>query len=163
MAESEHLSQGSSQSSGQRSGQRSAEKGAWPEDPLDAAGATSQAELVVRALCEGVGKKDVEILRPLLADGVVYHNIPLEPAVGLEATLEALQVFFGMFERIEIKILAIATVDGTVLTERDDVMCLNGVEGHLPVMGAFEVDGGRITAWRDYFDMGQVTSILQGG
>jgi limonene-1,2-epoxide hydrolase len=30
-------------------------------------------------------------------------------------------------------------------------------------MGAFHVVDGKITAWRDYFDMGQVSTILGGG
>jgi limonene-1,2-epoxide hydrolase len=33
----------------------------------------------------------------------------------------------------------------------------------LPVMGTFEVDGdGRITLWRDYFDMATFTDQLAG-
>lgn len=119
-------------------------------------------EEVVRSVCELVGVKDVERLRPLLADDVTYHNIPLDPAVGLEASLEVLRTFFGMFDEIDIRILALAVDGDTVLTERDDVMSLNGVEGHLPVMGTFEVVDGRVRAWRDYFDMAQVTSIMQG-
>jgi limonene-1,2-epoxide hydrolase len=117
-------------------------------------------EAVVRAVCAGMGKRDVDALRPLFTDDVVYHNIPMEPAVGLEATLDAMKLFFGMFEAIDIKILALSIDGGTVLTERDDIMTMNGIEGHLPVMGAFEVEGGRVKAWRDYFDLGQVTAIL---
>jgi limonene-1,2-epoxide hydrolase len=30
----------------------------------------------------------------------------------------------------------------------------------LPVMGIFEVHAGKITAWRDYFDMAQFTALL---
>ena len=32
----------------------------------------------------------------------------------------------------------------------------------LPVAGFFEVHDGKITAWRDYFDMGQFTSQMAG-
>jgi limonene-1,2-epoxide hydrolase len=117
-------------------------------------------EEVVRALCVGMGKKDIDALRPLFTDDITYHNIPMEPAVGIEATVDALKLFFGMFESIDIRILALAASGDSVLTERDDVMCLNGVEGHLPVMGAFELVDGRVRAWRDYFDMGQVTALL---
>jgi limonene-1,2-epoxide hydrolase len=117
-------------------------------------------EEVVRTVCQRVGDKDIDALRPLLSDDVTYHNIPLEPAVGIEAATDTLKLFFGMFESIDIRILALAVDGDTVLTERDDVMCLNGVEGHLPVMGTFEVVDGRVHAWRDYFDMGQVTALL---
>lgn len=119
-------------------------------------------EQVVREFCERMPEKDLGRLRPLLADHVVYHNMPLEPAVGLAATLEAIDAFFTMFERIEFRIVAIAASGPVVLTERVDVLATAEREGSLPVMGAFEVDGGKITAWRDYFDMGQVTAMLSG-
>ena len=32
----------------------------------------------------------------------------------------------------------------------------------LPVMGTFEVRDGKISAWRDYFDMAQATKVLSG-
>jgi len=30
-------------------------------------------------------------------------------------------------------------------------------------MGAFTVSDGKITAWRDYFDMAQVTAMMEAG
>ena len=51
----------------------------------------------------------------------------------------------------------------TVLTERTDHFTAKGKRAPLPVMGAFHVVDGKITAWRDYFDMGQVSAILGGG
>ena len=41
----------------------------------------------------------------------------------------------------------------TVLTERVDRFLMNGQPIALPVMGTFEVRGGKIAAWRDYFDL----------
>ncbi len=35
--------------------------------------------------------------------------------------------------------------------ERDDHWIVNGTEMHWPVMGAYEVNGQKITAWREYF------------
>jgi limonene-1,2-epoxide hydrolase len=46
------------------------------------------------------------------------------------------------------------------MTERVDVFTLPGRTFELPVMGAFEVSGGKISAWRDYFDMNQFTSRM---
>jgi len=46
------------------------------------------------------------------------------------------------------------------MTERVDVFKLPGKSFELPVMGTFEVNGGKISAWRDYFDMGQFTSRM---
>jgi limonene-1,2-epoxide hydrolase len=40
-----------------------------------------------------------------------------------------------------------------VLHERTDRYSLRGREMATPVGAAFEIDNGRITAWREYFDM----------
>lgn len=55
---------------------------------------------------------------------------------------------------IDIEILAIAANGNTVLTERIDRMInARGEETSAPrCMGIFEVEGDKITAWRDYFD-----------
>ena len=50
----------------------------------------------------------------------------------------------------------------TVLTERVDVFQLPNAVIELPVMGTFEVRDGKIAAWRDYFDLNQYMSQLQG-
>jgi limonene-1,2-epoxide hydrolase len=46
------------------------------------------------------------------------------------------------------------------MTERVDVFKLPYKSFELPVMGTFEVSGGKINAWRDYFDMNQFTSRM---
>lgn len=126
-------------------------------------GPVTDAEKVVRELCDAVIGLEAAQLRPFFADDVVYHNIPLDPAVGLEATMGVLELFLGMFERVEFRIRHLACDGDIVLTERTDVLTTNGVEASLPVMGAFEVRHRRIRAWRDYFDMNQFTAQLGNG
>ena len=46
------------------------------------------------------------------------------------------------------------------MTERVDVFTLPDKSFDLRVMGTFEVIGGKISAWRDYFDMQQFTSQM---
>ena len=46
------------------------------------------------------------------------------------------------------------------MTERVDVFKLLDKSFELPVMGTFEVNEGKLTAWRDYFDMNQFTSRM---
>ena len=47
-----------------------------------------------------------------------------------------------------------------VLTERVDAFFTPTHTIELPVMGTFEVVGGKISAWRDYFDLNQFMSQL---
>jgi limonene-1,2-epoxide hydrolase len=49
-----------------------------------------------------------------------------------------------------------------VLTERIDKFEVGGKWIALPVMGAFELREGKISAWRDYFDLAQFTKQLPG-
>jgi limonene-1,2-epoxide hydrolase len=40
------------------------------------------------------------------------------------------------------------------MNERTDRLKMNGSWVELPVMGVYEFRDGKISAWRDYFDMG---------
>ena len=120
------------------------------------------AEQVVRDFCAAVSKRDPEVLRPFFSDDVVYHNMPMDPADGLEATMGVISMFMGMGEAVEFEIHHLASDGSTVLTERTDRFTIGGKEASLAVMGAFHVVEGKITAWRDYFDMAQVTAIFSG-
>lgn len=121
------------------------------------------AEQVVRDFCAAASTRDPEVLRGFFADEVVYHNIPMEPAEGIEATMAVIDMFVNMCEGLEFEIHHLASDGGTVLTERTDRFTIKGKSAPLPVMGAFQVADGKITAWRDYFDMAQVTAMFDAG
>jgi limonene-1,2-epoxide hydrolase len=121
------------------------------------------AEQVVREFCAAFSKRDPELLRGYFSEDVVYHNIPMDPAEGIEATMAVINMFLGMSEAMEFEIHHLASDGSTVLTERTDTFTMNGKTAPLPVMGAFHVADGKITAWRDYFDMAQVTAMFGGG
>ena len=118
------------------------------------------AEQVVRDFCAAASRRSPEELQSYFSDDIVYHNIPMEPAEGLEATMAVVNMFVTMCEALEFEIHHLASDGSTVLTERTDTFTINGKTAPLPVMGAFNVVDGKITAWRDYFDMGQVNAIF---
>ncbi len=125
-------------------------------------GIEEEAEQVVRTFCDAFDGRNAEALRPFFTDDVVYHNIPVEPAVGVDATIAFIEGFFGMCESMTIETVHLAVRGNVVLTERIDTFTIGGVVAPLPVMGTFEVRDGRISAWRDYFDMGQVLAMFSG-
>ena len=125
-------------------------------------GSAEDAERVVRELAAAFEKHDAESLRPFFTDDVVYHNIPMDPAVGIDATIDFISGFFGMFESVTFDTLHLAVRDDVVLTERVDTLRLGSKTASLPVMGIFEIRDGKISAWRDYFDMAQITNMLSG-
>ncbi len=58
------------------------------------------------------------------------------------------------------RVINIAANGPVVMTERVDVFKLRGKSFEMQVMGTFEVRDGKITAWRDYFDMNQFTTRM---
>jgi limonene-1,2-epoxide hydrolase len=59
--------------------------------------------------------------------------------------------------RAEFEIRHLAVSGNAVLTERVDRLTIQGKPVELPVMGTFEVNAaGKLQAWRDYFDLGQL-------
>src|SRR6478672_12492574 len=113
-------------------------------------GTTDDAERVVRDFCAVFAKHDAEALRPFLHDDVVYHNMPMDPVVGVDATIAFIDGFFGMCDSLVFEIVHLAVQGDVVLTERVDSFTVGQVAAPLPVMGTFEVRDGKISAWRDY-------------
>jgi limonene-1,2-epoxide hydrolase len=110
-------------------------------------------EKVVRDFCEAFARRDVDELMAFFTLDAVYHNIPMAPAEGSGAIREALARFLPMSPHIEFEMLNLAVSGSVVFTERVDRMSVGGRDVALPVAGVFEVQDGRIRAWRDYFDM----------
>ena len=123
-------------------------------------GTEEDAERLVREFCDVFDGRDTEALRPFFTDDVVYHNIPLDPAVGIDATMAFIEGFFGMCESMTIETVHLAVRGDVVLTERIDTFTVGEVVAPLPVMGTFELEDGLIKAWRDYFDLNQFMSQL---
>ncbi len=116
-------------------------------------------EQVIRDFCAAIHKRDLKEICSFFSEDAVYHNIPIAPVQGHAAISDVLQQFIGPATDAEFELLAIAAVGDKVLTERVDRFTIMGKKIALPVMGTFEVNAdGKITAWRDYFDMAQFTS-----
>ena len=120
---------------------------------------------LVRRFCAGwsdnIGTAE---LAAFFSDDAVYHNIPLAPVIGRDAIANTIDSFIRPgppgIESIDFRVINIAANGPVVMTERVDVFKLPGKSFELPVMGTFEVSGGKINAWRDYFDLNQFTSQM---
>jgi limonene-1,2-epoxide hydrolase len=126
-------------------------------------GSPVDAEQLVRQFCDTFEKHDAEALRPFFTDDVIYHNIPMDPVVGIDDAVGFLAGFLAMCERMVIETTHLAVRDDVVLTERIDTFTVGGNEAALPVMGTFEIRDGKIARWRDYFDMAQITAAWGAG
>jgi limonene-1,2-epoxide hydrolase len=116
---------------------------------------------VVTDFCNAVPRRNVEELVAFFSDDAVYHNIPIAPVRGRDAIAATLRGFLDPATEAAFEVLAIAGQGGVVLTERVDRFTIDGKQIALPVMGTFEIDAqGKISAWRDYFDLAQFTKQM---
>lgn len=110
----------------------------------------------VLALMSAINRNDKDAILDFFRHDSVFHNIPMEPAVGREAIWEILAIVHGPCTEVDWILHSICeSGDGTVLTERTDRYRIDGQWISYQVMGAFNLDGRIITSWRDYFDLNQ--------
>lgn len=123
-------------------------------------------EEIVRAFCANVSDRDITTIEPLLADDIVFINVGLEIYRGKQAVLDhftAPDGVWNMFpDTFDFRIRNLGVTGNRVYTERVDVVGRNGYDAPLPLLGIFEIEGGRIRHWRDYSDMGMVQRLLRG-
>ncbi len=117
---------------------------------------------VVRAFCGAWPRLDIEELMGFFTDDAVYHNMPGPPASGRAAVRKTIESFLGGWQKTNWDLLNVATNGDVVFTERVDRIDAGGKHVDLPVVGVFEVAGGKIRAWRDYFDLGTYVRAMQG-
>lgn len=109
--------------------------------------------LTVRRFFDLLQEGDVEAAADLLDPAVRYVNVPLPAIRGRERTKKVLAAAFEPGRAgLEVYVHGISESQGTVLTERTDVIVLGPVRVQMWVCGRFDVAGGRIVHWKEYFD-----------
>ncbi len=114
----------------------------------------SDAETVINRFVGGVERGDVAELLDFFTDDAVWHPMPMKAAVGKIAIREALTEWLRLEEGAVRGEVHRQVSDGEfVMHERTDRFSLRGREMQTAVGAAFEIQDGRIAAWREYFDM----------
>jgi limonene-1,2-epoxide hydrolase len=113
--------------------------------------------------CEAFSRRNPDEILGFFSEDAVYHNMPMPPVQGKAGIKTVLDMFLKPAQSAEFIVLKIAEGDdGAVLTERLDKFALGGKNIELPVAGVFELSEGKISAWRDYFDMAAWTRQTSG-
>ena len=116
---------------------------------------------IVRDFVEAFNSNDLDRIVSFFSSDAVYHNIPVDPVQGSDAIRAVIQGYTAAASKMDWVIHQIAeTLEGVVLTERTDNFQFGDRRVSLRVMGAFEIADGKISAWRDYFDMAQFQSKM---
>jgi limonene-1,2-epoxide hydrolase len=117
----------------------------------------------VEAFVQARPEQDAETVSAFFTEDAVYANGPLEPVFGRDAIRSAIAEFMAMGGEVGVELRHLVGEGPIVLTERVDHFTAAGRTISLPVMGTFEVRDGRISAWRDYFDLNQFAAQMDPG
>jgi len=119
---------------------------------------------LVRRLCTDWPSLSRADLRTMLTHDCCYINMPMPEGrcIGPDQTHDLLTAFVGGWT-IDMQVLHIQGDAVTVLTERLETFRSKASPDkvvQLHVMGAFEINEGKIAHWRDYFDSKESAALL---
>lgn len=106
--------------------------------------------------------RDLQEPLSLLADDVYYQGIvpTSKPVRGKAAILQKWQEMIHDYEDQRHTMISVASEGRMVFTERVDECLSNGRWSTIPLVAVFEVDDGKVTAWREYLDPGNIARQL---
>jgi limonene-1,2-epoxide hydrolase len=107
----------------------------------------------VQAFLAAAERKDFDSATEFVSPDCEYTNLPMGTVRGPQAIRQTLEPFFAPIEVNEFRVLRVAADGPVVFVERLDRHRAAHGWWELPVTGVFEVHGGRITIWREYFDL----------
>jgi limonene-1,2-epoxide hydrolase len=130
-----------------------AASGAAAADGPSYLGSSKNIDLIL-TFCKAGQDRDLEKQMSYIGEDSVYHNMPDEPIVGRAGIRALLSGYLTSSEATEIIVRNISEArSGTIMTERLDRFRLKGGKWiDCPVMGAADIENGKIKQWRDYYD-----------
>ncbi|HYN33274.1 MAG TPA: limonene-1,2-epoxide hydrolase family protein [Ilumatobacteraceae bacterium] len=114
---------------------------------------------VVEAFLDAFAAMDFDTALTFLSDDVEYTNIPIGTVYGHWGVRQVLEPFFAPIRENEFLISRRAASGEVVFIERLDRHRLDFGWRELPVNSVFEVHDGKVTVWRDYFDLATAAKI----
>ena len=109
-------------------------------------------EQIIRDFIAAWTRLDSKELAAFFTDDGVYHNMPIAPIVGRENVEEFIKGFSAAWTGTTWDVLNISCSGDLVFAERLDRTHAGEKSVDLPCVGVFELEGGKIKVWRDYFD-----------
>ena len=110
------------------------------------------------------GRPDVEAISAALSEDVAWHLwMPAGPVLrGRAAVIKDIERQLRFATHMHCRVVAMTSNDTTVITERHDTFRSGATVVDHRLCAVFELDaGGRIVAWREYFDVADVNEQLR--
>ncbi|QZT54390.1 MULTISPECIES: nuclear transport factor 2 family protein [Mycolicibacterium] len=126
--------------------------------PVDQVANTGQAEETVQAMWEALSARDWTALKTFLSADCIYLDVPVGPAAAARGPED-------IVKRLKIGLEPLAAYrnfPGLMVSNGADVMYEHSEQWHwttgesalLKFVTVHRVEGGEITLWKDYWDMG---------
>lgn len=109
-------------------------------------------ERIIRELIKAWSRLDPEELSAHFADDGVYHDMPTGPVSGSDNVEKLIRGFTGPWAETTWDILHIMSSGNVVILAHLDRTRAADKFVDLSCAGVFELEGGKIRTWRDYFD-----------
>ncbi|HEY2358066.1 MAG TPA: limonene-1,2-epoxide hydrolase family protein [Phenylobacterium sp.] len=117
-------------------------------------------EATVRDFIAAWSRLDVDELVGFFAPDGVYHNMPMGPVAGRENLRGFIAGFLKGWTSTNWEVLTLIGRGDIVVAERVDRTIVGDKPVDLPCCGVFQLEGGKIKVWRDYFDLGTYRTVL---
>ena len=108
---------------------------------------------IVTAFINAIEAKDLDAALALVAEDCEYDNVPMGKVYGIDEMRLRLERVVDRSDLVEWVIFRQAAAGSVVFNERLDRFKIGDKLIEIPLAGVFEVTDGKITLWRDYFDL----------
>lgn len=115
---------------------------------------------VGRAMIDAWNDQDWDMAASMLTEDSILHSMMIDPIVGREAIHRRISGIGALADSIDLKLLNIGVINGTLYMERMDTFVCKGKPGATPVCGALEFEGDKIKVWREYYDRHHLLSEM---
>ena len=103
---------------------------------------------------------DIDSALNLCTDEIIFNNIPMAPIQGKDSIKDFLGRFGRGMSDIHCDILNVLEGDDIVMVEGVENYVKKGNKVAVPYMAVFLFQDGRISEWKDYFDLATVEKQL---
>jgi len=126
--------------------------------------ATTAPIEIVEGFWDAMRRSDLAALDTLLDDTVRWENMGLPTVRGRRTVMRSLSSLNLPGAGFDVKIHRITVNGNTVMTERTDVIIVGRLHIAFWVCGVTELSAdGKVTLWRDYADVWNITKGLARG
>ena len=117
-------------------------------------------EETVRNFIAAWSRLDVDEIVAFFTPDGIYHNMMNKPVSGHDNLRRFIGGFIKDWTETNWDVLNVVSQGDIVMAERLDRTRFGAKSVDLPCCGVFELAGGKIRIWRDYFDLATYTRAI---